>query len=449
MGLIKIKKGLDIPVFGKPEQKIYPASNPRTVALIGYDYIGLRPKLAVKVGDLVKLGQLLFTDKKMPSVRYTSPGTGKVISINRGPKRVFESIVIELNGQDEITFDSFSETQLKNIGREKVKTLLIDSGLWTSIRARPYSKVADPGILPHSLFITAMDTNPHAPIIDVIIKGNERDYVNGAIVLSKLTDGKTFICKWPGAPIPDADIKSLEVKEFAGPHPSGNVGTHIHFIDPVHRNKIVWYINVQDVIAIGRFFVSGKIPVERVISLAGPSVKRPRLLRARIGACIEEITEGELLEKDNRLISGSVLSGRISTGAVKYIGRYHQQISVLEEGRDRKFLGWMSPGFNVYSSRNIVISRLFPRKKFDFTTAIHGGKRAIMPIGNYEKVMPLDILPTFLLRSLMVDDIEEAEKLGCLELDEEDLALCGFVSPSKIDYGPVLRRNLTKIEKEG
>ncbi len=449
MGLIKIKKGLDIPILGEPEQKIYPASNPRTVALIGYDYIGLRPKLAVKVGDRVKLGQLLFTDKKMPSVRYTSPGTGKVISINRGPKRVFESIVIELNGQDEITFDSFSDTQLKDIGRKKVKTLLIDSGLWTSIRARPYSKVADPGILPHSLFITAMDTNPHAPLVDAIIERNERDFVNGTIVLSKLTDGKTFICKCPGAPIPAADIKSLEVKEFAGPHPSGNVGTHIHFLDPVCRNKTVWHINSQDVIAIGRFFISGKIPIERVISLAGPSVKQPRLLKIHIGACIEDITESELLPIENRFVSGSVLSGRISTGAVTYIGRYHQQISVLEERRDRKFLGWMSPGFNIFSSRNIVISRLFPKKKFNFTTAIHGGERAIMPIGNYEKVMPLDILATFLLRSLMVDDIEEAEKLGCLELDEEDLALCSFVSPSKIDYGQVLRRNLTIIEKEG
>ncbi|MCK4835536.1 MAG: NADH:ubiquinone reductase (Na(+)-transporting) subunit A, partial [Candidatus Aminicenantes bacterium] len=319
----------------------------------------------------------------------------------------------------------------------------------TSIRARPYSKVADPGILPHSLFITAMDTNPHAPLVDAIIERNERDFVNGTIVLSKLTDGKTFICKCPGAPIPAADIKSLEVKEFAGPHPSGNVGTHIHFLDPVCRNKTVWHINSQDVIAIGRFFISGKIPIERVISLAGPSVKQPRLLKIHIGACIEDITESELLPIENRFVSGSVLSGRISTGAVTYIGRYHQQISVLEERRDRKFLGWMSPGFNIFSSRNIVISRLFPKKKFNFTTAIHGGERAIMPIGNYEKVMPLDILATFLLRSLMVDDIEEAEKLGCLELDEEDLALCSFVSPSKIDYGQVLRRNLTIIEKEG
>ncbi len=449
MGLIKIKKGLDIPISGEPEQKIFPGNPPRTVALLGYDYIGLKPEMAVKVGDQVKLGQLLFLDKKMPRVRYTSPGCGEVISINRGPKRIFESIVIALKGNGEISFDAFSESRLQTATRDQVKRILVDSGLWTSIRGRPYSRVADPGVIPHSLFINAMDTNPLSPRVDEIIKGYEKDFLNGLVGLSKLTDGNTFLCKRPGSDIPVADIRSLVVNEFSGPHPAGLSGTHIHFLDPVSRNKMVWVVGAQDVIAIGRFLTSGKIPVERVVSLAGPGVKKSRLLRSRIGACIDDLIAGEKDGRGNRVISGSVLSGRISAGAVNFLGRYHQQVTVILENKKRIFLGWLSPGLNLFSAKNIVLSRLFPGKKFDFTTDMHGGKRAIMPIGNYERVMPLDILPTFLLRALMSEDIEEAEKLGCLELDEEDLALCGFVSSSKIDYGPVLRKNLTLIEKEG
>lgn len=448
MGLVKIKKGLDLPICGEPEQEIYKKENIKKVALIGYDYIGIKPAFAVSVGENVRLGQLLFRDKKMPCVKFTSPGTGKVIAINRGPKRVFESIVIELKGTEELTFDYFSEDQLKSLEIEKVKSILIESGLWTSLRTRPFSKIANPETKPNSIFVTAMDTNPHAPLIEKIINKNRKDFVNGLVVLSKLTSSRLFLCKAKGANIPIAGLDSLSVEEFSGPHPAGNVGTHIHFLDPVHINKKVWYINAQDVIAIGKLFLTGRIFVERIISLAGPSVKNPRLLEARIGASIDDMIEGELKEQENRVISGSILNGRNAYEANRFLGRYHQQISVLKEGRKREFLGWLNPGFNKFSAKNIVLSRLFRHKKFDFTTFLNGGKRAIVPIGIYEKVMPLDIFPTFLLRSLIVDDIEQAEKLGCLELDEEDLALCTFVCPSKIDYGPVLRRNLTIIGKE-
>jgi Na+-transporting NADH:ubiquinone oxidoreductase subunit A len=448
MGLVQIKKGLDIPICGEPEQEIYKKENIKKVALIGYDYIGIKPAFAVSVGENVRLGQLLFRDKKMPCVKFTSPGTGKVIAINRGPKRVFESIVIELKGIEELTFDYFSENQLKSLEIEKVKSILIESGLWTSLRTRPFSKIANPETKPNSIFVTAMDTNPHAPLIEKIINRNRKDFVNGLVVLSKLTCSRLFLCKAKGANIPIAGLDSLSVEEFSGLHPAGNVGTHIHFLDPVHINKKVWYINAQDVIAIGKLFLTGRIFVERIISLAGPSVKTPRLLETRIGASIDDMIEGELKEQENRVISGSILSGRNAVEAKRFLGRFHQQVSVLKEGRKREFLGWLNPGFNKFSAKNIVLSRLFRHKKFDFTTSINGGKRAIVPIGIYEKVMPLDIFPTFLLRSLIVDDIEQAEKLGCLELDEEDLALCTFVCPSKIDYGPVLRRNLTIIGKE-
>jgi len=245
------------------------------------------------------------------------------------------------------------------------------------------------------------------------------------------------------------DAGSIEVEEFKGPHPAGLPGTHIHFLDPVNRNKVVWHVQAQDVVAIGKLFVTGKLCCDRIVSLAGPQVKNPRLLRTRIGASIEELADGELQDGENRVISGSVLSGRVAGGSLGFLGRYHQQITVLEEGNQREFLGWLTPGFNKFSLKKILFSALMPGKKFAFDTALNGGKRSVFPIGSYEKVMPMDIIPTYLLRSMMVDDVEEAEKLGCLELVEEDLALCTFVSPAKQDYGIVLRRNLTIIEKEG
>lgn len=449
MGLTKIKKGLDVPINGEPEQVIYEGKTPKKIALIGYDYEGMKPKFEVAIGDKVKLGQLLFTDKKIPAVRYTSPGSGKIVSVNRGPKRVFESIVIELAGNDEVTFKSYDESKLKELTSDQVRSLLIDSGLWVSLRTRPFGNVADPEASPHSIFVTAMDTNPHAPNLEAILRLNSRDFSNGLAVISRLTEGKLYLCKSPGADIPTAELDNLMVEEFSGPHPAGNVGTHIHFLDPVSRKKTVWHLNAQDVVAVGKLFTRGKISVERIVSLTGPGVREPRLLKTRLGASISDLVAGELLEGENRLISGSVLSGRIAVGAMDFLGRYHQQVSVLAEGRERHLFGWMGPGLKLFSLKRILLSGFLPKKNYDFTTALHGGHRSLFPIGSYEKVMPLDILPTFLLRSLLANDIEEAEKLGCLELVEEDLALCTFVSPAKVEYGEALRRNLTIIEKEG
>lgn len=452
MGLTKIKKGLNVPISGEPEQVISEGKVSKTVALIGYDYVGMKPTMAVAVGDRVKLGQLLFTDKKMAGVKFTAPGAGTITAVNRGPKRVFESIVIELaDKEDEITFDSYKENQLADLDAEKVKTNLIESGLWLSLRARPFGRTANPADTPHSIFVTAMDTNPLAPAVEKILAGNEKDFENGLKVISRLTAGKLFLCKSRGANIPTVDLASLSVEEFSGPHPAGNVGTHIHFLDPVHRGKIVWHINAQDVVAVGKLFTTGKISVERVVSLAGPAVKQPRLIKTRIGASVEDLVAGELTESETgiRVISGSVLTGRTAAGPVAFLGWYHQQISVLEEAGKRRFLGWLSPGLNFFSIKPILLSSIFRRKKFAFNTDINGGHRSIFPLGVYEQVMPMDFETTYLLRSLMVKDVEAAENLGCLELCEEDLALCSFVSPSKIEYGSVIRENLTIIEKEG
>jgi Na+-transporting NADH:ubiquinone oxidoreductase subunit A len=449
MGVIKIKKGLNVPISGEPEQVIYDAPSVSRVAVLGHDFVGMKPTMEVAEGDSVKLGQPLFTDKKMPSIKYTSPGAGRIAAILRGDKRALVSVVVQLEGDDHVHFDFFAEAEITGMSREKVKQLLIDSGLWVALRARPFSRVANPDAVPHSIFVTAMDTNPLAPSVETILQGRENDFQNGLKVLSRLTDSKVYLCQSPGAKLPTIALKNLAVEQFDGPHPAGLAGTHIHFLDPVSAAKTVWHIGAQDVTAVGKLFTTGRLDVERVISLAGPSVKKPRLLRTRLGASLAELTQDELTPGNNRVISGSVLSGFAAAEANSFLGRYHQQATVLREGGDRHFLGWMSPGFNLFSIKNIVASKLFPHKKFAFTTAVNGGPRAIVPSGSYEAVMPLDILPTPLLRMLAIHDVEESEKLGCFELDEEDLALCTYVCPSKIDHGQNLRDTLTLIEKEG
>jgi len=261
-----------------------------------------------------------------------------------------------------------------------------------------------------------------------------------------LSDGPTYLCKAPGAAISGGGGQEVE---FAGPHPAGLPGTHIHFVDPVGSGKTVWYINYQDVIAVGKLFSTNRLSVERVIALAGPQVERPRLVRTRLGAQLSELTASQLKPGENRIISGSILSGRAAAGPFDFLGRYHLQVAVLAEGREREFLGWQKPGIDKFSVKNVFASKLFPGKLFNFTTSIEGSDRALVPISSYEKVMPLDVVPVFLLRSLITGDTDQAQLLGALELDEEDLGLCSFVCPGKHEFGPLLRKNLEQIELEG
>ncbi|MBK8946716.1 MAG: Na(+)-translocating NADH-quinone reductase subunit A [Ignavibacteriae bacterium] len=449
MGVIKIKKGLNLPINGEPADFIDSTKKVSKVGILGNDFVGLKPTFSVAVGEKVKLGQVLFSDKKNESIKFTSPASGTVSEINRGEKRVFQSIVIDIEGNDEEVFKNYSETQIPSLTRDEVKEQLLNSGMWISLRERPMSKIANPEIVPSSIFITAIDSNPLAPNVSFILKGKENSFKNGLRVLSKLTDGKLFLCKEENSEIPSVQLPNLTEQEFSGLHPKGLAGTHIHFLDPVSRAKKVWYINAQDVTAIGNLFTTGKIDTERIITLAGHSVKNPRYIKTRIGASISEICNNELDEKENRIISGSVFSGRKNTKEENFLGRYHQQISVIEEHNSRDFLGWMNPAQKQFSVKNVMFTSLSKSLKYNFSTSLNGGERAIVPSGSYEKVMPLDILPTFLLRALAVDDIEDSEKLGCLELDEEDLALCTFVCPSKIDHAQNLRRNLNLIDKEG
>ena len=408
----------------------------------------MRPSMAVKVGDVVKKGQILFSDKKNEGVHFTAPASGVVKEINRGAKRVLQSVVISVQGNDSVQFTKYESNQLASLERSEIVDTLVESGAWTALRTRPFSKVPAIDAQPASIFVTAMDTNPLAADAPLIINNNRKAFTDGLALLSKLTAGKVYVCKGQIA-LPKSEVSNVEEKVFTGVHPAGLAGTHIHFIDPVSATKQVWSINYQDVIAFGQLFTTGELYSEKVISLAGPAVSTPRLVRTVMGASTVELTAGELIEGQVRVISGSVLCGVTAVGPHAYLGRYHNQISALVEGYEKELFGWGAPGLNKHSVSRVFLSALNRAKKFAFTTTTGGSNRAMVPIGQYERVMPLDILPTVLLRDLIVGDTDGAQTLGCLELDEEDLALCTYACPGKYEYGSILRNCLSKIEKEG
>lgn len=447
--MIKIKRGLDIPLAGAPSAEIESAPATRAVALLGGDYHGMKPTMAVQVGDVVKRGDLLFTDKKCEGVRYTAPAGGRVASINRGAQRAFQSIVIEIDGDEPAKFEQFSSESARKLPAETIKQQLIDSGQWTALKARPFGRVADPATTPTGVFITAIDTHPHAPDPEQVIALEAEAFEVGQVLLANLVACPVYLCAAPGAQMPQAVHERLSRHDFAGPHPAGLAGTHVHFLMGASVEKIAWTIGYQDVIAMGRLFLDGALYTDRIISLAGPAVSRPRLISSRVGADLQALVAGEQHGEDARLLSGSVLGGRAVQSDTAYLGRYHQQVALLPEGRDRAFMGWLSPGLQKHSVMGIYLSSWLGSKPLAMSTNTNGSERAMVPVGAYEKVMPLDILPTQLLRALLVGDTETAQALGCLELDEEDLALCTYVCPGKYEYGGILRENLTRIEKEG
>lgn len=448
--MITIKKGLDLPIAGKPEQTIYKGNGITEVAVLGEDYIGMRPSMKVREGDVVKKGQILFEDKKNAGVVFTAPASGKIVAINRGEKRILQSVVIELQEGEQESFAKYKRAELSNLSEAQVRENLQKSGLWTAFRTRPFSKIPAVDAVPYAIFVNTMDTNPLCADPAVIINANAEDFINGLIVLSGIQTRKLYVCKASGSqiPLPPNSEKIFQVKEFQGVHPAGLVGTHIHFLEGASLNKVVWHLNYQDVIAIGKLFITGELHNERIVALGGSQVKKPRLVSTILGANLTQLTMGELENGENRIISGSVLYGRKAEGAHNYLGRYALQVSVIEEDRQKRFLGWIAPSRNDYSISRTVMGH-FLHKLFKMKTAVYGGHRAMVPIGLFEKVMPLDILPTMLLRDLAVMDTESAQSLGCLELDEEDLALCTYVCPGKTDYATLLRQTLTQIEKDG
>ncbi len=475
--MINIKKGLDLPICGKPEMVLNNGNEVQHVAVLGTDFPGLRPSMLVEVGEKVAKGQILFTDKKNPGVNYTSPIAGRVTAINRGAKRAFQSIVIEKDATivDSKKFNAYPSDDLTSLSREQVQQQLIESGAWVAFKTRPFGKTPAVNSAPEHIFVTAIDTNPLAGDPTVTISAHDKAFRDGLEVLTTLTDGFVYVCKGE-ASLPVS--KSTKVKEetFIGKHPAGLAGTHIHFISPAAENHVMWSIGYQDVIAIGYLFRTGEIYNERVVSIAGPQVSRPRLVRTLVGACVSELMAGEIIGDNFRVIAGSVLNGNDTaiagnpkspaedSNTIKdldgkagqevehpfdYLGYFHQQVSVIPQGNKQEFLGWIMPGAKKHSITRSYLSSLFPPREYEFDTGVHGGSRAMVPIGNFEKVLPLDMLATNLLRAIEIGDTDTAKLLGCLELTEEDLALCTYVCPGKTEYGRLLRKCLTKIELEG
>lgn len=447
------KKGLDLPITGQPAQHVENACRVRHVASAATDFIGMKPRMHVQVGDRVRRGDPLFEDRKIPGVLHTALGGGKVTQIYRGHKRVLEGVVIELDSnedeaeQDHRKFDVFRGGAADS-DRASVQALLLESGLWTTLRTRPFSHNPVPGDSPSSIFVTAMDTQPLAADPGVIIEQRQEDWERGLSIVAKLTDGPTYLCCAAGSAIDPGDAP-VHLEVFDGPHPAGTVGYHIHTLKPAHRENEVWHLAYADVLRIGRTFAQGTLDVSRIISLAGPAVQRPRLVQARAGATLSDLVADELTHPDCRVISGSVLNGRAVTGpASDHLGPYHLQVTAIEEGNEREFLGWARPGIDRFSLLPMFVSRLLQNKSTRFTTSTYGSPRAMVPIGAYERVMPMDLMPTHLLRALCMGDLEWAEALGVLELDEEDLALCTFVDPGKTDFGSYLRDVLNQLQAE-
>ncbi len=449
--MFRVRRGLDLPILGEPVQQIADPKHIQKVALVGANYPGMKPTLKVAEGDRVRCGDTLFTDKLNELVRFTAPMSGRVAAINRGERRAFISLEIEADADasDEIAFRSYGESALATASREDITTNLLESGLWTALRTRPYDKVPDPSKAPHAIFVNAMDSNPLAADPDVVMAGREAMFHRGVVALTRLTDGMTHVCRRHGSTAARIDGERIVEHEFAGPHPAGLVGTHIHFIEPVGPNKTVWHLNYQDAVAFGELFSTGKLDTSRVIALCGPQIRSPRLIRTCLGASTADLTRDEMLPGENRVVSGSALHGDVCDGTAAYLGRYALQVTVLREGRERQLLRYIRPGGDMHSVTNLVTGKMHSGRRFAFSTTTNGSARAMVPIGTYEDVMPLDILPTQLLRYLIVGDTDQAVALGALELGEEDLALCTYVCPGKYEYGPILRDALTRIEVEG
>lgn len=447
---VRVRQGLNIPIAGEPEQRIHDAAPVGWVGLAVRDFHGLRPRLLAEVGGRVVLGQPLLVDKNNSDVMFTSPGCGEVVAIHRGDRRALQSIVVRLEGDEEETFGAHGPESLATLDRDAVREVLLRSGAWTSLRTRPFGKVPQADAFPRSIFVTAIDTNPLCADPRVVLAERAEEFRDGLAVISRLTDGDVHVCQAPGPSLLLPPIERVKHAVFEGPHPAGLVGTHIHFLDPVSESKSVWYLHYQDVIAIGALFQTGRIHTERVIALGGPLARRPRLLRTRAGASTQDLLDGEVEPVPCRVISGSILGGRRAAGRARYLGPRDLQLSVLQEDSARHFLDWLAPGFGKYSAIRAFAAALRRRShRFPLTTSQQGSPRAMVPIGNFERVMPLDILPVPLLKALIVEDTESAKALGCLELEEEDLALCSFVCCSKYEYGAFLRKALTLIEKNG
>ncbi len=447
--VIKIKKGLDIKMNGQAEKLFVKAPRAKTFAVKPVDFHGLTPKIIPNLCDQVKVGTPIFYDKYNPDVKFTSPVSGILLSINRGERRRIVEVVIEDDGKD--TRETFLKGAPADLIREQIVKNLLDSGLWPMIRRRPYSVIANPETKPKSIFISAFDTSPLAPDYDFLLKDMEDDFQWGVNVLRKLTEGKVYLNldgRYPSVRTM-ASIEGVEVNRFKGPHPAGNVGIHIHNLDPINKGDTVWTVQPQDVVAIGRLFKTGQYDPSMIIALTGSRVNDPVYYKTIRGASIASLLGDKLIEGENRVISGNVLNGRQIDQEKGHVGFSDSQITVIPEGNYYELFGWVLPGFKKFSASRSFASRLLtPNKHFDMDTNYHGGERAFVMTGEYEKVLPMDIYPMQLLKAILVNDIDKMEQLGIYELDEEDLALCEVVCTSKTPVTKILRDGLRSLRKE-
>lgn len=446
-GITRIKKGLDIKLQGKAN-KIY-ARSERALhyAVKPTDFHGVMPKLVVKVDDKVKVGSPLFYDKYKPAVKFTSPVSGKIKAINRGERRRILEVVIEADKED--SYVEFKTGEPSSMKREQVISLLQESGMWPSIIQRPFAIIANAEKTPKAIFISGFDSAPLAPDYDFMLKDSVVEFQKGVDALKVLTDGKIHLGINADYPPCEtyAKAKGVEIHQFKGPHPAGNPGIQIHHIDPVNKGETVWYVNPAEVVRIGKFFIDGKVDNTTVVALAGSEVEKPLYLKLIRGAAISSILSEKELQGNNRTISGNVLTGKkvLKSG---FLGYYDHLVTVIPEGDHYEFLGWASLGFGKYSVSRSYWNWLTPKKENRIDTNLKGGERAFVMTGEYNKVFPMDILPVQLLKSILVDDIDQMEKLGIYEVAEEDLALCEFVCTSKIEVQEIIRKGLELMIKE-
>ncbi|MBN1118208.1 MAG: Na(+)-translocating NADH-quinone reductase subunit A [Bacteroidales bacterium] len=445
--VIKIKKGLDINLKGKAEKVYIKADPSKTYAVKPTDFTGVTPKLAVEAGATVKAGTPLFYNKYKPEIKFTSPVSGKVLEVNRGERRMILEIIVESDGKFES--EDFKVSSPAEMNRESIVKTLLDSGLWPAIKQRPYSVIANPADTPKAIFISAFDSAPLGVDYDFILQDSAKEFQAGIDVLSKLTEGKIHVGvngKYPVSPVIQ-NTKNIQINLFKGPHPAGNVGVQIHHIDPVNKGEVVWVVEPQKVVTIGRLFLTGKYNASKIVALGGSEVKKPRYYKVYEGTNISCLTDNNVNEGDLRFISGNALNGtRISQDG--FLGFYDSLLTVIPEGNKYEFMGWIAPGFKKYSFSRTFFSWLMPNREYIIDSNLHGGRRALMITGKFEQVFPMDIYPMQLIKAIIIEDIDLMENLGIYEVAEEDFALCEFIDTSKTDIQSIVRKGLDIMIKE-
>ncbi|MFH1319846.1 MAG: Na(+)-translocating NADH-quinone reductase subunit A [Bacteroidota bacterium] len=444
---VKIRKGLNIKLQGEAEKVFIDLPFSKTYALKPPDFIGIKPKLLVNTGDVVKAGTPLFYDKDNEKVMFTSPVSGEVLEIHRGAKR--KILEVKVLADKEISYVPFKKADPNDIGRENIIDAMLKSGVWALVRQRPFSTIANPADNPKAIFISAFDTNPLAPDNDFILHGKGEIFQTGLDAIAKLTSGKIHLNINADTTTSKVftNSKKVEINEISGPHPAGNVGIQIHHIDPINKGDVVWYLSPQDVLIIGRLFLEGRFNASRIVALTGSEAKKRKYYKTMIGASIEEMIAGNPISDKPRYISGNVFTGT-KIEADGYVGFYDTQVTVIPEGDEPEFFGWITPGLNKFSMSRTFLSWLMSNKKYSLNTNLHGEKRAFVVTGQYEKVLPMDIYPVQLIKSIIIGDIELMENLGIYEVSEEDFALCEFVCTSKINVQEIIRQGLDLVKRE-